>query len=286
MLEPRPPIRIMTRQLAELQTAIIARGLPLTEGSLDRFAILSLIVRATAGAPGGNGRGISVMSLASSMSAPYETVRRHVARLVASGVCERRAGGVAMAGDPRAQAMLAPVLANTHEALVQFVTELGRHGVPLPAARPAPDYVPAAGIAAAADIMLAVLDGNSEQHREWLELVVFSALLSGNMAGVQADAALARCHADETRDVPADLIRPVRAAALARRLGLPETTVRRQLAAMIRDGRVLRERAGYRVRQEWLNEPRNVAVSRNSYANVRRILERLAGQGFAFDGQS
>lgn len=270
----------MTRLLAELQTTIVARGLGLAEGNLDRFAMLSLIVRQTIAMPGEPARAISVLSLASSLSAPYETVRRNVGRLVANGLCERRAGGVAVSA--AGAVVLEPFLTLTHDALLRFVAKLAAAGVALPAPRPTVVYVPVAGVRAAADIMLAVLDGNRDPHGDWLQLVIFSAVLNIGQAALIDDPTLSRRYPDEHHDVPRDVDAAVRAATVAQRLGLPETTVRRQLAAMTRDGRIERDGAGFRVAQAWLNRPANVQVSRASYSNVRRILESLAATGFPF----
>ena len=283
---PPPPIRIMTRLLAELQTSILSRGLHLTDGDIDRFAILSLVIRQT-----GSGaepakvepRRIPTLSLANSLSKPYETARRHVGRLVESGLCERGPGGIGIARDPAARAALDAALVHAHDAFVRFVDDLRGLGVPMPRARAPSGYRAAAGLEAAVDVMLSVLDGNRSSHAGWVQLVIFSAILSVNTDGFARDPAKARAFADETRPMPGGMMRPVTTVAVARLLDLPETTARRQVDAMLGDGRVLRVRAGLIVSEAWLNQPDNVEVSRNSFNNLRRILERLASRDFPFD---
>ncbi|MHA6721533.1 helix-turn-helix domain-containing protein [Sphingomonas sp. RS2018] len=275
-----PPIRIVTRLLARMQTSIISEGLSFASGNLDRFAMLSLIVRQTVGPAEEPVRPMPVLSLANSLSAPYETVRRNVAALIAAGLCERHPGGVAVSA--AGQAALTPYMMHVHAALGEFVAALHAAGVPLPSPRPAIPYSPVSGVRAAADIMLTVLDGNRAPHGSWLQLVVFSAVMDLGFATVTDDVELSRHYADEREVVPDAAIPPTRVATVARRLGMPETTVRRQLAAMVADGRVEREDVGYRVSQQWLNLPENIEVSRTSYMNIRRVMELLAAAGFPF----
>ena len=281
-----PPIRIVTRLLAELQTSIIARGLTLVDGDIDRFAILALIVRQTSNtAPSGApaGRPISVMSLADSLSKPYETVRRHVLRLIASGLCQRGRGGVRISADAIDRPDYAAVLMHSHDAFVRFVDDLRLLNIEMPATRRRGDYQPAFGIAAAVDIMLTVLDTNRATHTDWGRLVIFSAVLAVNVAGYARDDVLARAFADETQMTPPDLATPVTSAATARLLGMPATTVRRYIDAMAAEGLLLQSPEGFVISEAWLNRPDSVAVSRRSLQNVARVLDRLAMLSFPFD---
>ncbi|MGZ6018041.1 MAG: hypothetical protein ACXWKO_05170 [Phenylobacterium sp.] len=61
-------------------------------------------------------RPVSVLALSASLGLPYETTRRHVAKMVATGQCLRVKGGVispaAAVGDPRRAEMLEQNLVN------------------------------------------------------------------------------------------------------------------------------------------------------------------------------
>jgi hypothetical protein len=61
-------------------------------------------------------RPVSVLALSSSLGLPYETTRRHVAKMLANGQCVRRKGGVvvpaAVVDDPQRMRMLEANLVN------------------------------------------------------------------------------------------------------------------------------------------------------------------------------
>jgi hypothetical protein len=76
-------------------------------------------------------RPISILSLAGSLGLPFETTRRHVARLTDAGVCRRVRGGVivpaAVLDNPAAAAAAETNLANVQ----RLVRGLRRAGLPL-----------------------------------------------------------------------------------------------------------------------------------------------------------
>lgn len=285
--DERPPIRLVTRLLAEMQTAIVAAGLPEMGGNLDRFMIFTLIVRQSRPRLGAEGdavpAAISAYSLAASLSRPYETVRRHANALVAMGLCERGPGGLSAAPAGLRTPEFAALLARAHDCFVRFVEDLAMLGVPMPHARGCADYAPVIAIEAAADILLAVADTNRRVHSDWAGLVVFSSVLCANTGRVARDTKLAWRHADARVPVPAALLHPVRPSIVARTIGMTESTVRRRVAEMLADGRLEQVRGGLLVSQAWLNRPESIAISMASYGNIRRILERIAAAGFPFD---
>ncbi|MDF7774141.1 hypothetical protein P1X14_02680 [Sphingomonas sp. AOB5] len=284
--EAHPPIRLMTRCLAEMQTSIVAAGIRAFKGDLDRFVIYTLIVRqgtlewesgtAVAGA-------ISAHSLAASLSRPFETVRRHVQALIEAGLCRRVTGGVVLTEGALDRTDIRELLVVAHDSLVRLIEEMARFGIELPEPRvTATPYDPAFGLQAAADMMLAVVDSNMQAHREWLNLVIFSTILCANARPYSDDPVLAMRYSDQTQ-VPPDSIRSaVRASVVARTLGLPDSTLRRHVATLLQYGSVRRVRGGLLVDKDWLNTPAAVAISRTSYGNIRRILNVLQGRSFPF----
>lgn len=281
-LDP-PPIRLMTRLLSELQTTILARALRLLDGDLDRVTIFALITRHTYGFdrdPERTVPGISAHSLAMSLSRPYETVRRHVHALVDAGWCRRGPEGVHANATELESPEVVSFLNLAHDTAVRFVADLAAFGVPMPEVGTARPYHHAAGVQAAIDMMLAVVDTNRRVHADWLELVVFSTVYCANSRLLNRDRALARRYADGRITPPPELCPPVRTSAVARVLGLPEATVRRRVIGLCEDGRLERIAKKLVTSEAWLNRPESIATSTQSFAIVRLLLARLGANGF------
>ncbi len=274
-----PPIRIVTRLLAEMQTTIVGSGVRALGGELVRSVIFTLVVRQSLS----DGAAISTYSLANSLSRPYETVRRHIGALIALGMCERTAAGVVARPAVLTRPPFSAAMTVAHDSFVRFVDDLKTLGVPMPQQRDTQRYIPPLGVQAAVDIMLAVTDTNRDTHRDWAELVIFSTVLCGNVRDFARDPVLARQYADQTTPSPEALRKPVRPSSVARAIGISESTVRRRCEAMLADGRLERVRGGLRVHENWLNRPESIATSLDSYQNIKRILERIAAAGFPFD---
>ena len=285
-----PPIRQVTRLLAEMQTNIAREGIRYFDGNLDRFTIFTLIVRESALWPIADGdtatdppRPISSHSLAQSLGRAFETVRRHVNAMIDAGLCERTAQGITARADGLLQPEAARLLTIAHDSFVRMIEDLKGFGFPLPPKRSSAAYDPPTGIRAAADIMLAVIDTNMVLHREWLNLVLFSTVLCANARPVTQDPGHARAFCNAGARIPADLIAPIRASTVARTMGLSRATVQRRLDTMVARGMLGRAPGGVAVSEDWLADPRAIEVSTASYNNIRRILARVAAAGFPFD---
>ncbi|MEH3036692.1 MAG: AsnC family protein [Sphingomonas adhaesiva] len=274
---PPPPLRAMTRLLAEMQTTILSTALPLFDGRVDRFMIFTLLVRRMID----GGRPTPVLAVAESLGLPFETTRRHVAELTAAGWVGRERGGIVVhvGVEDGPVARLATV---THDAMVRFIEDMG-------AIDALPDYPPAArpyhwyaGLAAAADLMLSVASTNTETHQDRMDLVLFSTVLCASSRALTLDPVLARAYA--TLDVvpPEGTKRPVRTRRLAALLGLSEATVRRRIDRLI-EGPLVMLDGGLVTREAWLSSPMAREASAASYANLRRLMGALAAQGFPFD---
>ncbi len=274
----RPPIRIVTRLLAEMQTAILSVGAEALHGDLNRFAIFTLIARQTTN----EHASISAASLAASLSRPYETVRRHANALVTAGICEKRGRGFAVKPTVLHNPEIARLVIMTHDSFVRFVDDLARYEVPLPEPRGIELYRAEVGLHAATDIMLGVADTNRSTHEDWLDLAIYSTIHCANVGRVSRDPAFSRSYRDETIAVPRGLYDPVRPGVIAQTTGISDATVRRRIASMLDDGRILRADRGVIVSDAWLNRPDAVATSTASYCCVRRILQRIALAGFPF----
>ncbi|WP_155006362.1 hypothetical protein [Sphingomonas hengshuiensis] len=277
----------MTRLLARMQTGIVAHGVRAFDGDLDRFVIFTLIARqsmaGTVGYAGAQAVPISMHALAGSLARPYETVRRHVIALTERGLCLRTPDGFIVSPDSVALPPMPALTAATHDHFVRFVEDLDTLGIPLPRQRRDIAYLPQRGVQAAIDLMLAVTHSNRDLYQDWSELTIYSTIVSANTRDYACDPVLATRYADQTSRVPETYHLPVRASVLGRVLGIPESTVRRKIAALIAAGRIVRRREGLVFSQDWLNLPDSVATSTESHGNIRRVLDRVAAAGFPFD---
>ncbi|WP_232473791.1 DeoR family transcriptional regulator [Sphingomonas sp. MA1305] len=267
----------MTRLLADMQTRVNAAGLRCFDGDIDRFAIFSLITRESIRG-GARNSGISTHSAAISLGRSFETVRRHVNALIAAGLCVRLHGGVVVNPEVLTRPDIARLIALTHDSFVCFVQALYDAGE-LPVLRPsAVRYDRTVGVQAAVDVMLATADSNQAIHGNWLDLVIFSTILAGN---------LHRAPLPPRRPVEGVRFGPdhaVRASVLARVLNLSETTVRRRLGRLGHaGGPVVRLRQGYIISSDWMKRPDAIETSQRTATSVRLAIAAAAAQGFPFD---
>ncbi|MES2337787.1 MAG: hypothetical protein V4537_06820 [Pseudomonadota bacterium] len=267
------PLRLLTRLLADMQTTINAAGLRAFDGDMDRFVIFALVLRE--GLPGQAGaRPISAHSLSTSLGRSFETVRRHVNGLIASGYCMRVRGGVVATPDVMIRPAMRDLFILSHDSFVRFVEDLTAIGG-MPAMPPAAAaYDSAIGINGAVDTMLVTVDTNQGLHGDWLDLVLFSTILCANAQRYARDPAVV------TGD-PLDERHAVRPSVIARALGLSETTVRRRIARLVVDGGPLVQlRRGLMVSQDWLATPRAAETTAATLAGVRRELRKAVTRGF------
>lgn len=147
---PSPDPADKTRLVARLTADYLLRSLKmigeLAQGELLTGLVNLALVQANVGHldPAGSAfdsldsippdevrRPVSVLSISASLGLPYETTRRHVAKMVETGQCLRVKGGVvaptAAVADPRRSEMLEQNLVN----LKRLYRNLRNAGVPL-----------------------------------------------------------------------------------------------------------------------------------------------------------
>jgi hypothetical protein len=107
---PDPQRAELARAVARVSTEYLLRALKLItdlhDGELIRAIVCQAIIAANTGhlkpgdpvgaapPPDDQRRPISILSLAGSLGLPFETTRRHVAKLIDAGICQRVRGGV------------------------------------------------------------------------------------------------------------------------------------------------------------------------------------------------
>lgn len=268
------PLRRLTRLLAEMQTTINAAGLRAFDGDMDRFVIFALILRE--GLPGTRERPISAHSLSISLQRSFETVRRHINALIASGYCVRVRGGVVAAPEAADRPEIRELIRLANDCFVRFVEDLRNAGLRITATRAMTSYDPAIGVSGAVDVMLTTVETNRGLHGDWLDLALFSTVLCANAYRYDALGGDGSMMIDDRH--------AVRPSVIARVLGLPETTVRRRMGRLTATGGAMTQvRRGLLVSQDWLATPQAAATTAATLAGVRREIARAVARGFPID---
>lgn len=268
------PLRPLTRLLADMQTTINAAGLRLFDADMDRFVIFSLIVRE--GLWTSTPRPISAHSLSISLNRSFETVRRHVNALIASGDVARVRGGVVAIPPAEAREGVRAMQRLSNDAFVRFVEDFRALGGLDDAVSTGKRYDVSVGICGAVDVMLSTVDSNRGLHGDWLDLSLFSTVLCGNFHRYANDArafglAMGEAHA-------------VRPSVIARTMGLAETTVRRRADRLTRPGgSMVAVRRGLLVSQDWLATAAAAATTAATLESVRREIRKAVARGFPID---
>ncbi len=228
-------------------------------------------------APDDARRPASVNAMANSLGIPFETTRRRLKRLAAQGVCTilPGAGVVIPEAFLTSPAYLQSVMA-AHDRLVGFYGRLLEADLldPLPATNyDIDDGVPLRGAARLiADYLLRGLDGVLREAGDAISAVTLLAILVAALDEApwppEAEWALAA--------VP---FKPTTTAELARRLGLPNETVRRHVMQLTDAGLARRVPAGITVAQDILTRPHIQTLADEHAAAVQRLFAGLAERG-------
>lgn len=269
------PIPRLARLLADFHTSINIPALELFDGNVDRFLVCCLLLRTSLSRPTRDGT-ISIHSAALSLGRPFETVRRHVSVLIDMGLCRRTPIGVTMSEDFWTKPDNARRLSFAHDCFVRMVADGVKTGVFT--ALPPPGtgtFRLEDGVCAAADLLLAFVDGNRPQFAEATDLAIFSAVLHANAQRLEEDNDPIGWRTLQPRHA-------VRVAQIARALHLPDTTVRRRVAPLTGPDRAYsRTRAGLLVAIERLTCDQLSSVEPR-HGSVRLILNRAAAAGLSF----
>jgi hypothetical protein len=224
-------------------------------------------------APDGARRPASVNAMANSLGIPFETTRRRLKRLEAQGVCMilPGAGVVIPEAFLTSPAYLQSVMA-AHDRLVGFYGRLLEADLldPLPATNyDIDDGVPRRGAARLiADYMLRGLDGVLREAGDVVSAITLLGILVAAIEDTPwpADGTTATFKATTTAD-------------LARRLGLPNETVRRHIMRLTAAGLTCRVPDGITVGQDILTRPHVHTLVDEHAAAVHRLFAGLAERG-------
>ena len=191
-------------------------------------------------------RPVSVYAVAKALRLPYETVRRHVAKLREAGMVEAGPGGVWIPHRVHVSPGLLSGLAENWHVARRFLRDAITVGA-IPAVEPAttmPDL-------SRRTVRLSIdyfLDSLTEMARivelDALSLLVGMAVARGNMQHFAQDREAAETFAAIDAIPPDDMRRPVSVYAVSKGLGLPYETTRRYARRLTKEGWLERKADG------------------------------------------
>lgn len=231
---------------------------------------------------------VSVYALARDLRIPYETLRRHVAKLKAAGLCVAVADGVIVPRDVFATSEAEGAARDNMREVANLVAEAARFGVT--------GHGPAR--APGADVTLQVARLSSDYFVESIRLIarsldldVLSALVfltigQHNTEEIRRDLRLATTYAG-LAEIPPDGIRaPATAYFVSRFLRLPYETARRAGLRLVAFGLAERSEAGaFVIPSEVIARPGMVAASAAFAKLTTDFLDNVADYGVVAQGE-
>lgn len=236
--------------------------------------------------PEGVRRPISVNAISASLGLPFETVRRRTKRLVAEGVCEVLPEGIRLRREPLTSDGSRRMLDEVYALVRNLYQRLKRAGclelMGLPAqggAVWAEDSPPVRIVwCAASDYVLRMMEHLLPNFDSLSRAFIVLAVVRANTDGL-SDALRGGDNIDVDSMVPDAYRRPVRASDVAALLGLPHETVRRNLVALVDDGRCVRVQGGVIVPASVLARPNVLSAWGTNFRDLSRMFVELSDTG-------
>lgn len=226
---------------------------------------------------------VTIYVLARELGLPYETVRRHVSKLKAAGLCQGvEGGGVIVPGSTWDDPIIVESVTECWRMAVGLVEEAASFGIIAPGV-----HAPAGPEVARHVIRLAIiyfLDAMrimaDAADLDMLSVLVLRMVAVGNVTRLTHDPQLARDHSG-LEDIPSDEHRvPVSAYAVSKFLLLPYETARRILLRLAELGLLERRgRSGLVVPASIVAQPAVVAGTVKLAALTEAFLVQLAEVG-------
>ncbi|WP_374346246.1 hypothetical protein [Phenylobacterium sp.] len=232
-------------------------------------------------------RPVSIYRLADNLSMPYETVRRHVARLDAAGFVRRDPLGVVAPDAVFTTAQAADVMTGSWDATVRLRRGLEALGValPTPAATVPPQALPWVGRLSAAFVLDGVDFITQAIESDPVSCLIYLAVNRENLASLLADAERVQPYIGADAIVPDELRQPTSVYRIARVLGLPYETARRHVVKLVETGWLERLPDGGLITPgRSLAHPAMQEAAMQAWPLVRRFLGRTATLGLGGAG--
>jgi DNA-binding Lrp family transcriptional regulator len=225
-------------------------------------------------------RPVSVNAVAASLRLPYETVRRRIAKLAATGACVAGPRGVIVPASAVQTPAYVAAATYRYERLKAFYRELMALGALEAGALQAPDaptYAAPpirAANRAVSEYLLRVIEAIMRRLGDPLTGLVLLEMARANAEHLPAAAS------EIEAPMPDEARRPVSALELSRRLGLPPETVRRHVRRLEAEDFCRRTRGGRLAALEQLGRgPGGVHGLADNLQNVQRLFARCAALG-------
>lgn len=224
-------------------------------------------------------RPVSINALAGSLRIPFETVRRHINKLIRQGYVASGPGGVYV---PTAVVVSPPFVAAAkarYQRVFQFHAEMVAVEVaePLPFTALPADH-PQAPIRAVgrilSDYFFRMIDIMLQRVPDPLTGLLLLDIIRASterIAPVQAAAVLRLGWIGEAEGGP------VRVAHLSRRLGIPYETTRRHVGWLLEQGYCRRDGVGLALAPAYRDSHSLQAVTAANLVNIRRMYRQIAG---------
>jgi DNA-binding IscR family transcriptional regulator len=229
-------------------------------------------------------RPVSVYAVAREINIPYETARRHVAKLIEAGLCVKTGEGLLIPSEIyRRPALLKAAVENWRQVL-GFLRDLAAVGVE---AQPQPTPPPP-GL----DVRRQVLRLTVNMFLEAVEVLMARigldlvhtllciTIVQMNVRHIAENPDVAAAYSGLLDIPPDEERRPVSVYAVAREMGLPYETARRHVRQMTEAGLLARDSGG----GVWMlasvhNQADWIAGAEASWSQVQRLVEAFAQLG-------
>ncbi|MET0272880.1 MAG: hypothetical protein ABW360_07800 [Phenylobacterium sp.] len=229
-------------------------------------------------------RPVSMNAIAHSLVLPYETVRRRVTAMTADGICEMIPGGVIISSQVLSSPGHRQVIIDTYDLVRRFYLRLRQLGELAGLPEPVRPWDPAADtpvrmvVRCSSDYVLRLVDLLTRHIGDLIAGVVFLDILRANTERLP-DSERGGPDAGPSGFVHDAHRQPVRVATLAGRLDIPQETVRRHAAQLLKDDRCERVDGGLIIPSRVLARPNVVQMMRDNHASLYRLYAHLAQLG-------
>ena len=232
-------------------------------------------------------RPVSVHGVSTSLSMPFETVRRRVGRLSKRDMCSLVPGGLIVTQAQLSTEAMRVLQERTYRGVVDLYARIKAHAE----FRDARDSEGVAALDLSTPPVRVVTRPALSYVLRFLESAepVAGSMLDGILllfvGGANIQHLAGPGDADGVSDEVVDdaLRRPVPVFALARGMGLPAETVRRRVSALVEQGLCQRDHRGVYVPAAVMRSPALVAHRDRNTASLQRLFTALRRAGFRFD---
>lgn len=225
---------------------------------------------------------VSVYAIAREVSIPYETARRHVAKLVKAELCVKTDDGVVIPHEIYRRPRLIKAATENWRQTAQFLADLAEVGVeaPVPTA-PVTGDVTRQVLRLTINMFLeAVAVLMARVNLDLIHTLLFLTVVQANVRHLMDDPEVAASYSGLQAIPPDRVRRPVSVYAVAREMGLPYETARRHVRKMTEVGLLARDADGGVWTPAALHaRPESIAGTEITWNQIKTLLEQFAQIG-------